>query len=127
MAATETGADSFTSSGELDTAFTLTGAQMLLLRKIHSLHGLSSPLVVSSDSRVAGDVVQSVGRNGGLVTIETTAGNDTISGTAGLLVEELAALYGITDTLEVTATSRTAGTIAQSISSINGVTTVTRQ
>lgn len=125
--ASETGNDTASLSGELDTIFTLTANQALLLRKIHSLHGLSSPLVVSSTSRVAGDVVQVVAENGGTVTIETTGGNDTVSGNIGLLIEELAALHGITETLQVTETSRYAGSINQTINFVEGITTITRQ
>lgn len=125
--ASESGSDSFEASGVANDTFTLTGTQALLLRKIHALHGLSAPLVVSSTSRVAGDVVQTVAESGGVVTIETTGGNDTLSGSVGQLIEELAALHGITEALEVTETSRIAGGIEQSISVSGGVTTVTRQ
>lgn len=123
----EVGEDGITASGALDTQFTLTPYQALLLRKIHTLHGLSSSLLVSKNSRVSGDVVQTVIDQNGTVTIETIDGNDTVSGTVGQIVEELAALHGITETLEVTSTSRSAGLIMQMLNTSGGVTTVTRQ
>lgn len=114
--------------GTVGTTFTLTGAQAQLLRRIHALHGLGpGPLVVSTSSRTAGDVEQTVTQVGQAVSIATTAASDTFTGNLGQMIEELAALHGLSATLQVTPTTRTAGAIVQAMSTVGTTTTVTRQ
>lgn len=115
-------------NGTVGASFTITGTQAQLLRRIHALHGLGpAPLVVSSSSRTAGDVAQTVTQVGQAVSIATTAAGDTFSGNLGQMIEELAALHGLTATLQVTPTARTAGAIVQALSTVGTTTTVTRQ
>lgn len=114
--------------GALDPPILITGAQALLLRKLHALHGLApEPLVVGPAYRRTGDIEQTVTDASGTVTVETTAGNDTFSGSPGLMIEELAALHGLTTPVAVTPTTRTSGTISQTFTTVGGVVTVARQ
>ncbi len=113
-------------NGTIGATFEITGAQALLIRRLHQLHGLAGQLVVGRDSRQAGDLVQSITESGETVTIKTTDGNTTLSGDIGQMIEELAALHGLTADLVVKDTERRAGSIVQSIIQTNGVTTVAR-
>lgn len=115
-------------NGTVGATFALTGAQALLLRRLHQLHGLAAPLVVGPTSRSAGDLQQTVNESStGSVTVTTTGGNDTFAGSVGQMIEELAALHGLTAPLVVTPTGRTAGAIVQAFSTSGNTTTVTRQ
>lgn len=115
-------------NGTVGTVFAITGAQAQLLRRIHALHGLGpAPLVVGSSSRTAGDVTQTITQAGQAVSITTTAASDTFTGSIGQMIEELAALHGLSGPLVVTPTSRTAGAIVQALSTVGTTTTVTRQ
>jgi len=127
MAATETGADTFAATGDT-LFFTITGSQARRLLAIHLLHGLEigNPLTVSATARQAGVVTQTVADAAGTVTVATTAGVSVFAGDPGLMIDELAALHGITAPLVVTASSRVAGSIVQSISTAGDVTTVSR-
>ena len=116
----------FTATVE-NSLLTITKAQALRLLQIHLLHGLAaSPLVVSASSRSAGAVEQLVTQSGTTVTISTTAAPSVFSGDAGALIDELAALHGLTADLIVTPTSRTAGAISQTLAQAGTTTTVTR-
>jgi hypothetical protein len=119
-------ADGFAATGAVTNGFTISGYHALLVMKIYKLHGLAEPLVVTQNSRSAGDMVQSVSENGGTVTVETTAEPESFAGSLALMIEALGALHGITETLEVSATQRTAGSIVQTISQAGDVTTITR-
>ena len=127
MAATETGSDVFAATGDT-LFFTITGSQARRLLAIHLLHGLEigSPLTVSATARQAGVVTQTVADAAGTVTVATTAGVSVFAGDPGLMIDELAALHGITAPLVVTASSRVAGSIVQSIGQAGDVTTVSR-
>lgn len=115
-------------NGTVGTTFALTGSQALLLRRLHQLHGLAAPLVVGPTSRSAGDLQQTVNESStGTVTVTTTGGSDTFAGAVGQMIEELAALHGLTAPLVVTPTGRTAGAIVQAFSTSGNTTTVTRQ
>jgi hypothetical protein len=114
-------------SGTVGATFTLTGAQALLLRRLCQLHGLLDPLVVGPAERRAGDLVQTVSESAGTVTLTTVAGHGTFCGQVGTMVEELAALHGLTVPLVVTSVARNAGSVTQNIVSVSGTTTVTRQ
>jgi hypothetical protein len=95
---------------------------------VWALHGLSpAALNVGPTSRSAGDLVQTISQTGETVTLATTAAPDTFTGNAGQMIEELATLHGLTSTLTVTPTSRSAGPIAQALATASGITTVTRQ
>lgn len=113
-------------NGTVGGTFAITGAQAQLLRRLHALHGLAGTLTVGQNTRSAGDLVQSISEAGDKVTVTTTAGSDTFSGSVGAMIEELAALHGLTVPLEVTATQRRAGTIVQTLAEAGGVSTVTR-
>jgi hypothetical protein len=97
-----------------------------LLTRIWELHGLSTPLTVGPTARTTTNISQTVTEASGTVTIATTVDTGILNPDIGLMVEELAALHGITTNLVVTSTSRVAGTISQSLSSVGAVTTVTR-
>lgn len=114
-------------TGTVGSKFEITGQQALLLRRLCQLHGLIGTLEVGQNFRRAGDLEQSVTQSGGTVVIETVAGDGTFSGSVGKMIEELAALHGLTAPLEVTSTGRQAGNIAQVIASGGGITTITRQ
>jgi len=127
LAATESGSDSFAADG--DTVFySISGRQALRLLQIHLLHGLdaAAPLTVSPTARQAGAVAQTVAEASGTVTITTTAGATIFAGNPGQMIDELAALHGLTTPLTVTAASRTAGSISQTIATAGDTTTVTR-
>lgn len=101
--------------------------QAKLLYQIYLLHGLDADLVVGSNFRQAGDVEQTVEQVGQDVTITTTATPRFPLADPGAMIEELAALHGLTVPLQVTPTGRQAGDITQAFSQSGGVTTVTRQ
>jgi len=113
--------------GTLGTTWALSGAQVLLLRQVWQLHGLGAPLTVAASTRSTADITQTIAQAGQAVTVSTTAASQTFSGNPGQMIEELAALHGITAPLTVTPTSRIAGTIVQSLATVGSVTTVTRQ
>lgn len=127
LAATETGGDTFAATGDT-VFFTITGTQALRLLQIHLLHGLdaAAPLTVSPIARQAGAVAQTVAEAAGTVTITTTAGATVFAGNPGQMIDELAALHGLTAPLTVTAASRAAGSISQAIATAGDTTTVTR-
>jgi hypothetical protein len=127
LAATESSSDSFAADG--DTVFySVSGRQALRLLQIHLLHGLdaAAPVTVSPTARQAGAVAQTVAEASGTVTITTTAGATIFAGNPGQMIDELAALHGLTTPLTVTAASRTAGSISQTIATAGDTTTVTR-
>lgn len=128
FAVTESGQDAASFAGSaLGPTVTITTAQAKLLFQIYLLHGLhSDPLQVSPTSRSAGLVQQSVSTVGGATLVETLEAPSTLPVDVGLMIEELAALHGLTETLSVTADARVAGGISQSFSTVAGVTTVTR-
>jgi hypothetical protein len=114
----------FSAAVELGT-YTITRAQARLLQQIYKLNGLdSTPLTVGTNFRAVDDIVQSIteARNGN-VTVQTTAGLTYTTDNPGVMIEELAALYALTDTLQVTRNGRFVGTLSQSIET-NGFTTV---
>lgn len=127
LAATESGADTFAAEGSA-LSFTISGIQARRLLQIHLLHGLGigTPLEVSATARTAGILAQTVSESGGTVTVNTTATPTTTPADPGALIDELAALHGLTGTLQVTAASRTAGSITQTLATAGGTTTVTR-
>ena len=97
------------------------------IHRMALLHGLdsASPLVVSPNSRVAGELVQSVAGTD-TVTVTTTAG-PAFSGNVDTWIEGLAAIHGISAPLTVSAHARQAGAVHQVITTADGVTTVARQ
>lgn len=108
-------------------SFLITKAQALRLLQIHLLHGLgASPLVVGASSRSAGAVEQTVTQAGTTVTVSTSAGPTVFVGDPGMMIDEIAALHGLTTNLVVTPTSRTADTISQVLAQSGATTTVTR-
>ena len=127
LAATESGSDTFAATGDT-VFFTITGTQALRLMHIHLLHGLGigTPLEVSATARTAGALAQTVSESGGTVTVATTAAPATMPADPGALINELAALHGLTGPLQVTAASRSAGSITQTLANAGGTTTVTR-
>lgn len=127
LAASEN-SDSATAAGTVGTlSLSITAEQALLLQQVAQLHGLLQPLTVSPTQRVAGDVVQQVVEAAGVVTISTTGRSDTLHADPGAMIEQLAALHGITAPLVVSATQRSAGAIVQAIAATPQATTVTRQ
>jgi hypothetical protein len=126
--ATSEASDSASAAGTVGTlSLSITAEQALLLQQVAQLHGLLQPLTVSPTQRVAGDVVQQVVEAAGAVTITTTSRSDTLHANPGAMIEQLAALHGITAPLVVSATQRSAGAIVQAIAATPQATTVTRQ
>jgi hypothetical protein len=108
--------------------YIITADQARQLFEIYLLHGLGAPaLVVGENARSAGAVQQSVAQSGETVSISTTAHAAYTDVDPGAMIEELAALHGLTATLSVTPTTRTAGGIVQSMAVVGSTTTVTRQ
>jgi len=122
-----TNTNTFYSPSVEQSQYLITLAQAKLLFRMYLLHGLASPLVVGPTSRQAGDIEQSITAAGDAVTISTLAQPDYLDFDPGLMVEELAALHGLTVDLVVTPVTRTAGSIVQDMVLAGGVTTVTRQ
>jgi hypothetical protein len=94
------------------------------IHQIAMLHGLEagSPLVVSHDSRRAGGLIQTVSGTD-TVTI-TTIGWPALSGNADTWLDGLAAIHGLTSPMTVTKTTRMAGAVEQTISTVGPETTV---
>jgi hypothetical protein len=121
-------ADTAFSTGSFDINLNLSVQEALLLQAIYNLHGLSPTLTVSTSFRKAGEVHQDVETSTTVTKISTTTlGSDTLHKDIGVMIQELAALHGLTDELVVTHSSRSAGPISQSLTKFGGVTTVTRQ
>jgi hypothetical protein len=115
------------SAGTGSTPIVITSADALLLWQIYKLHGLSSdPLVVTASSRTAGDITQTVSGTT-TVTVTTTGNSAALGQGVSTMIQELAALHGISTPLTTTPTTRSAGTINQTLVSANGTVTVTRQ
>jgi hypothetical protein len=110
-------------------AYVLTAPQAAMLYGIYLLHGLraGSPLTVSQTQRIAGGLDQAIAEAGGTVTITTNSAPGAAIGDIGMMVEELAALHGLTVALNVTSVSRSAGSVTQNLQSVSGAITVTRQ
>ena len=108
-------------------SYVIDAVQQSHIHRMALLHGLDSgnPLVVSPTSRAAGALVQSV-TGTDTVIVTTTAGPD-FSGNVDTWIEGLAAVHGLSAPLVVTAISRTAGAVSQTITTLDGVTTVARQ
>ena len=109
------------------TALTVSQQSAMLIYQLALLNGLikGSPLAVSSTSRTAGDLVQTISESGA-VTITTTATPAGYSQDLDTLIAELAALHGLGVPLSVTATSRSAGSVVQTFSQSGDTTTVVR-
>ncbi len=108
-------------------SYLITKAQAIELYNVYLLHGLQNPLVVGPSSRVAGLVNQTVTQEGNQVNIETTSSATSLGSDIATMITELAALYGIGSNLIVTDSSRSSGPVVQSLTSVAGITTVTRQ
>jgi hypothetical protein len=107
--------------------YLISAVQARLLHDIYLLHGLSSPLTVGPTTLQAGIVEQTVSQDGDTVVISTASRTALNPADPGLMIEELAALHGLTVDLEVNNTTRVAGAIAQAFSQAGNSTTVTRQ
>ena len=112
---------------QLSSTYPITLEQVRLLYSIYRLHGLAEPLNTSPTSREVASLLQSVSSAGASTVVETSSLPSDVPADPGLLIEELAALHGLTTPLTVTTTSRTAGTIVQSFSAVGSSITVTRQ
>ena len=124
LVSAESGADTFQASSG---GYTITFAQAQLLSQIYLLHGLGSPLSVAPTSRAVAGLSQEITSLSGTVTIKTLTQESAVTTPVGTMLEELAALHGITVDLVVTPTSRTAGGISQAFTTVGSQTTVTRQ
>jgi hypothetical protein len=98
--------------------------QANLIYEMALLHGLvpGSPLVVTPTSRSAGAVTQTIAGTD-TVTV-TTVSSDVLVGDVGNWIEQLAALHGLTSPLVTTATSRSAGAISQTFTTVGTTVTV---
>lgn len=103
----------------------INSARANLIYELALLHGLvpGSPLTVSATQRSAGALMQTVSGTGP-VTVTTTA-SDVLQGDVNDWIDALAAVHGLTAPLVVTTTARTAGSLAQTISTVGATTTVT--
>lgn len=124
FATTESGEDTFQAGSG---GYTITFAQAQLLSQIYLLHGLGSPLSVAPTSRAVAGLSQEITSLSGTVTVKTLAQESAVTTPVGTMLEELAALHGITVDLVVTPTSRAAGSISQIFTTVGSQTTVTRQ
>jgi hypothetical protein len=103
----------------------------VLLEGLARVHGLIDTLTVTPTSRGDGVLVQSVSGSN-TVTVTTASAPAGGSGPNPLSVQEtswlvaLARLHGLIEPLVVTPTSRTAGPLAQTISSSGDTVTVNR-
>ena len=114
-------------SYQVGDGYSISPSQAALLYNLYRLHGLAEPLTVSPSLREVALLQQQVTSLGGATTIETLFLPTEAPLDPGLLIEELAALHGLTVPLTVTSEGRTAGTIAQSFSSAGNLTVITRQ
>lgn len=112
---------------QLSATYPITLAQVRLLYSIYRLHGLAEPLSISPTAREVASLLQSVSSAGASTTVETNSLPSDVPTDPGLLIEELAALHGLTVPLTVATDSRTAGAIVQSFSLVGSSITVTRQ
>lgn len=124
FAAAESGGDTFQAGSG---GYTITFAQAQLLSQIYLLHGLGSPLSVAPTSRAVAGLSQEITSLSGTVTVKTLAQEPALAAPVGTMLEELAALHGLTVDLVVTPTSRTAGGISQAFTTVGSQTTITRQ
>jgi hypothetical protein len=102
------------------------------LEALARLHGLIDPLTVSATQRSDGTVVQTVEQAGAAVTVTTQSAPSGDDGTSALTEEQagwleaLVRLHGLIEPLTVTTSARGDGTLAQTIETAGGTTTVTR-
>lgn len=109
-------------------SYTITRAQARLLEQIYKLNGLTAaPLYVNTNFRTVDDIAQTIteARNG-TITVVTDSSMTYVVDDPGEMIEEIAALYALTDTLQVTRTGRFVGTLSQSIITDGPTTVVTR-
>jgi hypothetical protein len=102
----------------------LTSIQADRLRSVLRLHGLIDPLVISPTERGDGSVTQTLS-GAGPVTVTTTLLATTPTLTADL-IDDLARWYGLIDPMVESETSRTDGTLSQTVATVGDTTTVTR-
>lgn len=102
----------------------LTSIQADRLRSVLRLHGLIDPLIISPTSRGDGAVAQTMSGSGP-VTVTTTSLANTPALTADL-IDDLARWYGLIDPMIESETSRTDGTLSQTVATVGDTTTVTR-
>jgi hypothetical protein len=119
---------------EIDAAFAASATALFTaqhaawLESIARLHALIDPLTVSATLRSDGTIVQTVLDGGSTVTLTTTAspaGSPGWNSTMADLLGKLARVHALRDPLVVTATTRGDGTLAQTMSTVSGTTTVT--
>ena len=106
------------------TAFPLSNAQLLRLEAIVRLHGLISPLIVSDTARGDGTVLHSL--SGTSPVTVTTSAQPSSSILTAAHIDLLARWYALIDPMVESETSRTDGTLTQTVSTVGGTTTLTK-
>jgi hypothetical protein len=106
-------------------SYTINSTRANLIYELALLHGLvpGNPLTVTATQRNAGALTQTISGTG-TVTITTTS-SDVIQGSLDTWIDALAAVHGLTAPLVVTATSRDAGSLHQTLANDGTTTTVT--
>jgi hypothetical protein len=102
---------------------TLTLQQAINLEAVIRLHGLIDPLVVSNTARGDGTVTQTLSGTT-TVTVHTTSKPTTGSPTAAQ-IDLLARHYALIDDMVEQATTRSDGTLTQTVATIDSDTTIT--
>jgi hypothetical protein len=104
--------------------YTISNVRANLIYELALLHGLvpGSPLSVSATQRSAGALTQSISGTD-TVTITTTS-SEVLQGSLDEWIDALAAVHGLTTPLVVTSTSRSAGSLSQTITTLGDTTTV---
>lgn len=123
LATTEAG-DTLASLGVVQSPIVITQTRANLIFELALLHGLvpGSPLTVSTTARGAGALLQTIAGTD-TVTI-TKVSSDILQGSLDDWIDALAAVHGLTSPLVVTATSRDAGTLSQTLTNDGTTTTV---
>ncbi len=108
-------------------AITISRARAILLYNLYLMEGLllGSPLSVSAASRSASGLAQTIAGSTTII-VTPTATQDFQGNSVDTLIDELAAISGISATLTVTDVSRSAGGISQTLAESAGTSTVTR-
>lgn len=101
--------------GEVDQAARVSMKKLRHIYNIAQLHGLdpNNPVSVSPQGREAGDTRQTISGDGKTLSAVESQQLSAMSGNAEDWIDALAAIYGITERVEITQSGRTAGFVSQ--------------
>lgn len=118
--------DQANGSATSNRVYVIDQSRAALLYNIALLHGLvqGSPLQVGTTNRTAGQIQQTIAGDENVIIATTML--SAFDGDLNAIIDDLSAIHGLTCELQVTPSQRIAGSIVQSFTDLDGVTTVNR-